>query len=57
MIGRGLLGNPWLIKNTIAYLNGEVLCKPTDEDKINMALHHLDYLKEFKNGRRTPSIN
>ena len=49
MIGRGLLGNPWLIKNTIAYLEGKEICKPTDEDKINMALHHLDYLKEFKN--------
>ena len=25
MIGRGVLGNPWLIKNTLRYLNGEEL--------------------------------
>ncbi len=51
MIGRGLLGNPWLIKNTISYLNNEKYELPSELDRIDMALHHLDYLKELKNDK------
>ena len=51
MIGRGVLGNPWLIKNTISYLNNEKVEIPSEIDRINMALHHLDYLKELKNDK------
>ena len=51
MIGRGVLGNPWLIKNTLHYLNGEDLEDITIEDKINMCLKHLSYLKELKNDK------
>ena len=51
MIGRGLLGNPWLIKNSICYLNNEQIDIPSDIDRIDMALHHLNYLKEFKNDK------
>lgn len=50
MIGRGVLGNPWLIKEINTYLKtGEVISKPTFEDKINMCFHHLDYLMKIKN--------
>lgn len=50
MIGRGVLGNPWLIKEIITYLEkGIVLPKPTYEEKINMCFHHLDYLSKLKN--------
>jgi len=49
MIGRGVLGNPWLIKEIDAYLRtGEVIPKPTYEEKINMCYHHLDNLLKIK---------
>ena len=49
MIGRGVLGNPWLIKNTINYLDGKPLIDVSVEDRVDMCLKHLDYLKELKN--------
>ena len=49
MIGRGILGNPWLIKNAINVLEG----KPVEEvypiDRVNMCLKHLENLKDVKN--------
>ena len=49
MIARGALGNPWIIKNTIHYLEtGNLLTEPTKEDKINMIKKHLKYLLEIK---------
>ena len=48
MIGRGLLGNPWLIKNTLLLLDNEDLIEVTPKDKIDMAILHLNYLLEFK---------
>ena len=49
MIGRGILGNPWLIKNSINMLEDKVCLKITSEDRINMCLKHLNYLKDVKN--------
>lgn len=50
MIGRGVLGNPWLIKETIEYLDtGKELDKPTMKDKIDMCIKHLNSLKNVKN--------
>lgn len=49
MIGRGLLGNPWLIKETVQYLNGDNGdLKITNKDKIDMIKKHLNYLMETK---------
>ena len=49
MIARGALGNPWLIKNTVDYLEtGKVSIVPTKNDKINMIKKHLNYLLEIK---------
>ena len=49
MIARGTLGNPWLIKNTIHYLEtGKLLSEPTKQDKIEMIKKHLNYLLEIK---------
>lgn len=49
MIARASLGNPWIIKNTIHYLEtGELLPEPTKKDKINMIKKHLNYLLEIK---------
>lgn len=49
MIGRGVLGNPWLIQNTIRFLDGLPVKNIKIEDKIEMCLKHLKYLKELKN--------
>lgn len=49
MIGRGVLGNPWLIKEINTYLKtGRTIEKPTYEDKIKMCYKHLDYLLKIK---------
>ena len=49
MIGRGALGNPWLINELVSYFdNGFIIDKPSYEDKIIMCLKHLDYLLEDK---------
>lgn len=50
MIGRGVLGNPWLIKEIDTYLKtGIIINKPSYEERINMCYHHLDYLLKIKN--------
>ena len=50
MIGRGVLGNPWLIKECVDYLEkGIEPTKVTDLEKLQMILHHLDLLKSLKN--------
>ena len=49
MIGRGSLGNPWLLRDIVNYLNGEKINEePSYEDKILMAKKHLNYLMELK---------
>ena len=49
MIGRGALGNPWLIKELVTYFeNGTILDKPTPRERINMCFHHMDYLSQIK---------
>lgn len=49
MIGRGLLGNPWLVKDTINYLekglSPQIIQK---QDKINMIKLHYKYLINSK---------
>lgn len=50
MIGRGTLGNPWLIKECVQYLEKGIEPQPiTLEDKIAMIKKHMDYLLELKN--------
>ncbi len=49
MIGRGVLGNPWLIRDINAYLDEGILLPPvTKEERIDMCLHHIDYLSKIK---------
>ena len=49
MIGRGVLGNPWLIRDIINYLNYGIIPKEiTKEEKIDMCIKHLNYLLEVK---------
>ena len=47
MIGRATLGNPWLIKQCVDYLEtGEEPEKVTVEEKIAMAKRHANILEE-----------
>lgn len=49
MIGRAAEGNPWIFKRTIHYIKtGELLPEPTIEEKLLLALKHLDMLVEYK---------
>ncbi len=52
MIGRGVLGNPWLIENTINYLDGKSTRKISVDEKIDMCLKHLEMLKDLKDEKR-----
>jgi nifR3 family TIM-barrel protein len=50
MIGRGALGNPWMLYRTIQYLtNGELLSDPSPREKMEVAILHLDRLVALKN--------
>ena len=43
MIGRASLGNPWIFKQTVEYLKtGRVLPNPTDEEKLDTIIKHLE---------------
>ena len=49
MIGRGLLGNPWLIREIDTYLEtGKLLPRPSYNEIVDMCLKHLDYLLKTK---------
>lgn len=50
MIGRAALGNPWMIYQTVKYLEtGELIGEPTAREKIDVCILHLDRLIALKN--------
>ncbi|QHW32118.1 tRNA dihydrouridine synthase DusB [Paenibacillus rhizovicinus] len=49
MIGRGALGNPWMLYRTIHYLTtGELLNDPSAREKMDVAILHMDRLVNLK---------
>ncbi len=49
MIGRGVLGNPWLIRDIVNYLEDGAVPKVISKDeKIDMCIKHMNYLLSFK---------
>lgn len=49
MIGRGVLGNPWLIRECVEYLDSGIEPKEvTIKEKIDMIMKHFTYLLETK---------
>lgn len=49
MIGRGSQGNPWIFKELAHYMKtGEMLATPSTEEKIHMALKHMDLVIQHK---------
>lgn len=51
MIGRGVLGNPWLIKNIISYLEKGIVEEIHNKDKIDIIYKHLEYLEQSKSDK------
>lgn len=48
MIGRATMGNPFIIKETVDYLNGIETKQVNMSDKFNIILKHFDYLLKYK---------
>lgn len=49
MIGRGVLGNPWLIRDTVKYLEDKTISREiTKNEIIQMIKKHLSYLLKYK---------
>lgn len=49
MIGRGVLGNPWLIRDCITYLENGTYAPPVSSvEKVNMMKKHYEFLLEDK---------
>lgn len=54
MIGRGILGNPWLIRDCVHYLEkGEEPIPVSDLDKIKMMKYHYQLLKDLQGEKRS----
>ncbi len=52
MIGRGILGNPWLIRECVAYIeDGKLIDSPSPLEKVAMMKRHFELLQEDKNER------
>ena len=51
MVGRASLGNPWIFRDIKHFLEkGELLPEPTVNEKVDLALFHLDKSLQFKEG-------
>jgi nifR3 family TIM-barrel protein len=49
MIGRGALGNPWMLYRTVQFLTkGELPPEPLPEEKMRIAILHMDRLIDLK---------
>ncbi|HEY9721058.1 MAG TPA: tRNA dihydrouridine synthase DusB [Oscillatoriaceae cyanobacterium] len=52
MIGRAAMGNPWILHRTAHYLHtGELLPEPSLEERMRVAMRHLEKLVAFKGER------
>lgn len=47
-IGRGAMGNPWIFKRVELLMEGKEDIEPTYEDRINMAIKHLNMVCNIK---------
>ena len=53
MIGRGVLGNPWLIKECVEYLESGKIPEPVSyEEKIAMMKRHFELLEQDKSEKQ-----
>lgn len=47
MVGRGVLGNPWLARNILHHLSGEVVSVPSLADRMEIIRRHLKMAVEY----------
>lgn len=47
MIARGAMGNPWIFKEIASGLKGEEVVKPTDVEKVDMCIYHLNRAMKY----------
>lgn len=53
MIGRGMLGNPWIFRECKAlWENNEIIARPSRDEVVDMMIRHFEDIKELK-GERT----
>lgn len=53
MIGRGGYGNPWLISQILALLEGKTMLYPSPMEKFQVASHHLQLHREQFGDKKT----
>lgn len=51
MIGRAAHGNPWIFQQVLAYFKGKEINPPSDKEKIETCLKHIEYLRGIKNDK------
>jgi len=51
MIGRGAMGNPWIFHQIIAAMDGTVYAAPTFEERMAVAMEHLEGMLSHKGDR------
>lgn len=49
LIGRGMLGNPWLVKEIIAHITGEEEHEYSLGERCRELIEHYSYIREYKN--------
>ncbi|MEG1870541.1 MAG: tRNA dihydrouridine synthase DusB [Peptostreptococcaceae bacterium] len=47
MVARGSMGNPWIFNEIIQGIDGKEIVVPSDMEKIDMCMHHLDRAVKF----------
>ncbi len=53
MIGRASIGNPWIIKECIEYLeNDKIIDKPSYKERVDMMVKHYELIKENTSERK-----
>ncbi len=53
MIGRATLGNPWIIKECVEYIeHNKIIEKPNNEEKLKMIIKHYNLLKQNTNEKQ-----
>lgn len=48
MIGRASLGNPWIFRDIISYLNNEDVEQVTNQEKLEIMIRHINLEVEQK---------
>lgn len=48
MIGRATLGNPWIFREIISYMNGDIYEGPSREEMLDTIVRHYEMLTEEK---------